>query len=94
MKATISLPTIHCESCTKLIGMTLKSIPGITKQTFDIDKKTLVIKFDASTSGQAIINAIVNETGYEAKLESEEDFIEKNEFEHLEHVTKQNVTTE
>ncbi len=76
-KVTISLPTIHCESCTKLIGMTLKNIPGITKKTFDIEKKSLAVEFDASTSGASIVNAIVNDAGYEAILESEEDDDEK-----------------
>lgn len=72
-KARISLPTIHCESCTKLIGITLKGIPGIKNRTFDIDKKSLVVEFDSSTSGQAISEAIVSDAGYEARLESEED---------------------
>lgn len=72
-KVYISLPTIHCESCTKLIGMTLKNIPGIKNKTFDIDKRSLVVEFDASTSGKTITEAIVTDAGYEAKLESEED---------------------
>lgn len=76
-KATISLPTIHCESCTKLIGMTLKDIPGITKQTFDIEKKTLDVEFDSSTSVDAIIEAIVEDAGYEAKREGEEDILDQ-----------------
>lgn len=76
-KATISLPTIHCESCTKLIGMTLKDIPGITKQTFDIEKKTLDVEFDSSTSVDAIIEAIVEDAGYEAKREGEEDVLDQ-----------------
>lgn len=61
-KASISLPTIHCESCTKLIGMTLKNIPGITKQTFDIEKKILDVEFDNSISIQSIIDTIVQDT--------------------------------
>lgn len=69
MKAHISLPTIHCASCTKLIGMTLKNIPGITSNTFDVEKKTLVVEFDSSTSGQSIVDAIISDAGYEARLE-------------------------
>ena len=76
-KATISLPTIHCESCTKLIGMTLKDIPGITKQTFDIEKKMLDVEFDNSTSVDAIIEAIQEDSLYEAKREGEEDIIDQ-----------------
>jgi copper chaperone CopZ len=75
-KATISLPTIHCESCTKLIGMTLKNIPEITKHTFDIEKRILDIEFDNSISVQSIIDAIVQDAGYEAKLIGEENFSE------------------
>lgn len=74
-KARISLPTIHCESCVKLIGMTLKNIPGIKNTTFDIEKRSLVVEFDDSISGQSVVDAIANDAGYEAKLESEEDNI-------------------
>ncbi len=71
--AHIRLPTIHCESCTKLIGMTLKNIPGIKNKIFDTDKKSLIVEFDSSTTSQAIVDAIVSDAGYEATLESEED---------------------
>ncbi len=71
-KAIISLPIIHCASCTKMISMTLKDIPGITSTVFDIEKKSLVVEFDNMTSTQAIIDAIVNDAGYEAILESED----------------------
>lgn len=71
-KALISLPTIHCESCTKLISMTLKTIPGIKNKTFDIEKRFLMVEFDDTTSGKAIVDAIINDAEYEAKLESEE----------------------
>jgi len=58
-----------------MIGITLKDIPGITSTVFDIEKKTLTVEFDDSTSGQKIVEAIVSDAGYEAKLESEEDNI-------------------
>lgn len=72
-KAIISLPTIHCASCTKMIGMTLKDIPGITSTVFDIEKKSLAVEFDETTSTQAIMDTISNDAGYEAILESEEE---------------------
>ena len=93
-KATISLPTIHCESCVKLIGMTLKTIPGIKNTTFDIDKKSLAVEFDDSTSGQSIVDAIVQDAGYEAKLESEEDDEEKSEHENMSHLPEHHMSTE
>lgn len=72
-KVTISLPTIHCESCVKLIGMTLKNIPGIKDKNFNIEKRELYLKIDATTTGEAIAKAIREDAEYEASVTSEED---------------------
>ena len=72
-KLTIGLPTIHCESCTKLIGMTLENIPGIQTKEFNIGKRELYLTIDATTSGEAIVKAIREDAGYDASVMSEED---------------------
>lgn len=70
---TISLPTIHCESCIKLIGMTLKNIPGIHEKQFDLEQRKLSLKTESTVSGEAIAKAIREDAEYEANLESEEE---------------------
>jgi len=72
-KVTISLPTIHCESCVKLIGMTLKNIPWIKNKEFNIEKRELYLKIDTTTTGEAIAKAIREDAEYEAIVTSEEE---------------------
>lgn len=72
-KITISLPTIHCESCVKLIGMTLKNISGIESKEFDLEQRKLYLRTDSSVSGEEIAKAIREDAEYEAILESEEE---------------------
>lgn len=70
-KITISLPTIHCESCVKLIGMTLKNIPGIQKKQFDLENKELSLDVDDAVSPSEIAQLIQDDAGYEAKVTSD-----------------------
>lgn len=72
-KAKIGLPTIHCEACTKLIGMTLKGLNGIKEQSFDLEEKKLSIRFDGSITASEITEAIKSDAGYDAEILSEED---------------------
>jgi Cu+-exporting ATPase len=57
----------------KLIGMTLKNISGIKEKQFNVDKRELCLKIDATTSGEAITKAIREDAEYEATVASEED---------------------
>lgn len=75
----ISLPTIHCESCVKLISMTLKNISGIQRYQFDLDKKELYLDLDDSISSEEIVHLIQQDTDYDAILLSEIDSTKKNE---------------
>lgn len=78
-KILISLPTIHCESCVKLIGMTLKNFPGIETKQFDLEKKELFLEVDNVLSGEEIARAIREDAGYDAILKSEEDDSKKDD---------------
>ena len=73
---TIGLPTIHCESCIKLIGMTLKTISGIESKQFDLEERKLSLETDSTVSGEAIARAIREDAEYEAIVESEETIVE------------------
>jgi copper chaperone CopZ len=70
----IALPTIHCESCVKLIEMTLKPKKGVVERKYDIPGRSAEIRFDESViTANEIVSAIKDDAGYEASLESEED---------------------
>ncbi|MCJ8342850.1 MAG: heavy-metal-associated domain-containing protein [Cetobacterium sp.] len=46
MIKTYKLLNVKCNSCVKLIEMTLKDIEGITSATVDLNSKLLTIDFD------------------------------------------------
>ncbi len=72
--AKIGLPTIHCESCVKVIELTLKALKGVGKRQYDVAGRSMEARFDENAIGaEEIVNAIKNDAGYEAVLESEED---------------------
>lgn len=72
--AKIALPTIHCESCVKLIEMTLKPNKAIVERKYDIPGRSAEMRFDeTAVSADEIVSAIKDDAGYEASLESEED---------------------
>lgn len=72
--AKIALPTIHCESCVKLIEMTLKPMKGVTERKYDIAGRSVEMRFDdRAVTANEIVEAIKNDAGYEASLESEEN---------------------
>lgn len=73
-KARISLPTIHCESCVKVINMTLKDLSWVKDKNFDIDKREASITYDKKMiSANEIVSAIKDDAGYDASIISEED---------------------
>lgn len=73
-KLRVSLPTIHCESCVKVINMILKEMHGINEKKFDIDARELALDYDKkSISSKEIINAIKDDAWYEASIISDEE---------------------
>lgn len=65
---TLSVPDMHCESCPKLIKITLLEIDGVIEASASLDSKTVVVSFDPQkTSVDALINSI-HEIGYTASL--------------------------
>lgn len=72
--AKIGLPTIHCESCVKVIEMTLKALRGVGERRYDVAGRSMEARFDEKTvSADEIVNAIKNDAGYEAVLEPDEE---------------------
>ena len=64
----LKVPDMHCDSCPKLIKITLLAIDGVTEVTASLQTKTVVVSFDPlKTSIAALINSI-KEVGYVANL--------------------------
>lgn len=85
----ISLPSIHCESCIKVIDMTLKDLSWIREKQFDLDKKEVYIKYDKHiTKGQKIVSAIKDEAWYDAIVIVDEEEKDENSDDDEEDVSK------
>ena len=53
---SLSIPEIHCSSCTMLIKMSIKKIPGISSVDTDLKTKKVTIDFDEKqTSSNKIL---------------------------------------
>ncbi|MFA5828444.1 MAG: heavy-metal-associated domain-containing protein [Candidatus Shapirobacteria bacterium] len=65
---TLSVPDMHCDSCPKLIKITLMEMEGVEEVSASLDSKTVVVSFDPrKTSTEALISSI-KEIGYTASL--------------------------
>jgi copper chaperone CopZ len=65
---TLSVPDMHCDSCPKLVKITLLDIDGVVEASASLESKTVVVNFDPQkTSTDALINSI-HEIGYTASL--------------------------
>lgn len=93
-KLRVSLPTIHCESCVKVINMTLKDLPWIGEKKFDIDGREVTLQYDTkATSSSKIVSAIKEDAGYEASIISVEDESSDNDEEEDHHQWNMNHTS-
>lgn len=65
---TLNVPDMHCDSCPKLIKITLLEIDGVEEVSASLGSKTVVVNFNPQkTSLNSLINSI-REIGYTASL--------------------------
>lgn len=65
---TLSVPDMHCDSCPKLVKITLLEIDGVVEVSASLETKTVIINFDPQkTSIPTLINSI-KEIGYIASI--------------------------
>lgn len=65
----LNVPDMHCESCPKLIRLSLLEIDGVVSVSPSLETKTVVVDFDSQkTSTNHLINSI-HEIGYTATLQ-------------------------
>lgn len=66
-KTILSIPEMHCESCPKLVKITLLEIPGIISVSVSLETKKAVVDYDSSVVGTSQMIKAISEIGYEAK---------------------------
>lgn len=65
---TLNVPDMHCDSCPKLIKITLLEIDGVVEVSASLESKTITVNFDPQkTSVSALIDSI-KEIGYNASI--------------------------
>ena len=62
----INTPTIQCGMCQKNIENGLKSIPGISKVSVDLDSKTTSVTYDSQKANVKTIENSISKSGYQA----------------------------
>lgn len=65
-KVTFSIPDMHCDSCPKLIKLTLEDMPGVTSATASLQTKTAEVEFDDSKITVPQFIEAIKEAGYTA----------------------------
>lgn len=67
----IKLPSIHCESCVKLIKMSLNWVEWIVDFSINLDNRLANISFDENKiNTNKIVSLIKDDAWYDAILES------------------------
>lgn len=62
-----SVPDMHCESCPKLINMTLEEIPGVVSSSASLKDKVVQVSYTEKVSLELLISAI-ERVGYNAVI--------------------------
>tara|TARA_S200000501_G_scaffold160645_1_gene151505 strand:+ start:30836 stop:31165 length:330 start_codon:yes stop_codon:yes gene_type:complete len=62
----INTPTIQCGMCQKNIESGLKSVPGVSKVTVNLDSKTTSVTYDAQKADIKNIENSISKSGYQA----------------------------
>ncbi|EKE29876.1 MAG: hypothetical protein ACD_2C00083G0004 [uncultured bacterium (gcode 4)] len=66
-KIILSMPAIHCESCTKLIKMALSWVVWIADPKIDLTNKTLEVNIDEEMiSKEELIHLLKEESWFES----------------------------
>jgi periplasmic mercuric ion binding protein len=67
---TLSIPNMSCISCEIRVGQALRAVEGVGDVHFDMDAKTVTVRFDERTDIEALKSATA-EVGYPATVVTE-----------------------
>ncbi len=61
---TFTIPDMHCESCPKVIKISLEELPGISAVNADLATKNVTVIYDPSKVTTAQMSTVIKENGY------------------------------
>ena len=61
---TVSVPTVHCQSCKLNIEESLEELDGVATSKVDVDTKRVTVTFDPDTVAPDAITAAIEAAGY------------------------------
>ena len=65
---TLNIPDMHCESCPKLIKITLLEIDGVIEVSASLETQAVVVSFDPQKTSTSMIIDSIKEIGYTANV--------------------------
>jgi len=65
---TLNVPDMHCDSCPKLIKITLMEMDGVEEVSASLESKTVVVSFDPKQTTTSVLINSIKEIGYTASL--------------------------
>lgn len=63
---TLSVPTVHCQSCKLNIEESLEEVDGVASSDVDLDAKTVTVTFDPADVDADSVAAAITAAGYPA----------------------------
>jgi len=61
---TVSVPTVHCQSCKLNIEESLEELDGVESSAVDLDTKQVTVTFDPNTTDERTVTATIEQAGY------------------------------
>jgi len=67
-KVVFGVEDMHCESCPKLIKITLEEINGVVEVGTSLESKTVEVSYDPSKTSVGLLMTAIGEIGYTATV--------------------------
>lgn len=65
MRATLSVPEVHCGHCKSSIEGALSQLNGVSRAEVDLDARTVTVDYDESEVERDTVVATINSIGYD-----------------------------
>ncbi len=66
--ATLYADKIYCEACAAVITKALRNVPGVGKVSVDVDKKKVLVQFDAAKASVQYLTAATAKRGFPSSV--------------------------
>lgn len=68
--ATLHAAKIYCEACAAAITKSLRNVPGVSKVEVDVEKKEVLVRFDAAKATVEDLTAATAKRGFPSSVRS------------------------